>query len=172
MESQPSNPVHELARGYLEKFEWADVDAIEIHFRMNLAVSAMLAATQRLLSRSGERRTRGWFGALRAIYFAPGQRLSQTEIGDHMNVAPPNVTYLIDGLEREGLVTRVQNEANRRITWVQLTNEGKRLCEEMVPAMTAHMGSLLDGFSTAEKQEFIAFLERFQKNSESSQLDE
>jgi DNA-binding MarR family transcriptional regulator len=46
-----------------------------------------------------------------------------------IKVSPPNLTPLLDRLEKRGLVVRKRNPADKRSQVLALTPEGKRLCE-------------------------------------------
>src|SRR2546423_6881389 len=59
---------------------------------------------------------------------APNHRLPLGELADHLDVSPRNVTGLIDHLEQDGLVQRIDDPEHRRMTYAQLTPAGgKRL---------------------------------------------
>jgi len=47
-------------------------------------------------------------------------------IADSLSCEPSNVTGIVDGLERRGLVVRQSDPADRRVKQVVLTPEGKR----------------------------------------------
>ncbi|MFG1611037.1 MarR family winged helix-turn-helix transcriptional regulator [Actinoplanes sp. NPDC049265] len=51
---------------------------------------------------------------------------SMRELATRLSCEPSNVTAIVDGLERRGLVTRELDPSDRRIKQVTLTGEGKR----------------------------------------------
>jgi DNA-binding MarR family transcriptional regulator len=51
---------------------------------------------------------------------------SMREISDALHVSPRTVTDIIDGLEARGLVARCPHPADRRVTLLRLTADGKR----------------------------------------------
>jgi DNA-binding MarR family transcriptional regulator len=155
------------AQRYRQQFPWADALAMQISLMVFDMAGEQSAALTRLFQGLDHGRTRGRYTALRIIYFADG-RLTQNEIRDEMNVTAANVTYLIDGLEKEGLVRRSPNPADRRATFVELTDEGRGVCEVLVPAMARFMDEMSRGFSETEKQTFLEFLERFNANASAS----
>jgi DNA-binding MarR family transcriptional regulator len=59
--------------------------------------------------------------------------LSMREISDALHVSPRTVTDMIDGLEARRLVSRRAHPADRRVTLVHLTDEGR----EQLAAATA-----------------------------------
>src|SRR5229473_3069970 len=70
----------------------------------------------------------GRLHALFALKSAPERQLPLGELADQLEVTPRNVTGLIDHLERDGLVERIDDPADRRLTYARLTMAGgKRL---------------------------------------------
>lgn len=54
-------------------------------------------------------------------------RLSGRQLAKALNVSPGAVVALCDRLQERGLVERVPDDVDRRITWFQLTDAGERL---------------------------------------------
>ena len=155
-----SDPLHSTALRYHTEFPWADTTAIEVAlslFRANRILSTGLA---RYLDNLGLGISRARYTVLRTLYFAKGNRMPQNEIGREMSVSKTNVTNLIDGLEKDGLVIRMTNPVDRRVTYAQLTPEGEELCAALMPEMTKFMQDVTKGFTTEEKALFRQFLFR------------
>ncbi|SHN45586.1 MarR family winged helix-turn-helix transcriptional regulator [Cryptosporangium aurantiacum] len=53
------------------------------------------------------------------------------ELAEWLSCEPSNVTGIVDGLERRGLVTRQPDPADRRVKHVVLTEEGERKRAEL-----------------------------------------
>jgi DNA-binding MarR family transcriptional regulator len=100
------------------------------------------------------------YAVLQSIYFSSDQRLSQAEIMRMRAVSSANVTRLIHGLERSGMVTRDVNPDDKRSTFVYLTEEGFDFCQRLIPAVGKEMTMLGDCFSDAELAIFNELLER------------
>ena len=64
------------------------------------------------------------FRFLMTLFQAPDRRLALGAIAERLNVVPRTVTDLVDVLERDGLVARVPDTADRRSTLAQLTEAG------------------------------------------------
>ena len=140
-----------LADAYAERYPFAERDAIEMHQRLAATAEAVERAAARLISSFGTDKTRGRYGVMRVLYFSAEGRMSQNEIGENMNTTPASVTYLVDSLERDGLVARRPHPTDRRVTWVELTPEGIKTCETLVPAMARHMTNLAATFTPRER---------------------
>lgn len=151
---------------YAAAFEWADRAAIEGALAVNAAYGAQSSALNRLCAALGINRTTGRHALIRLLHFAEGHRLTQFEIASEMQVTSSNVTFLVDGLEKEGLVQRLPHPTDRRTVHVQLTPEGEDFAKIIVPSMARFMAAMLDGFSEDEKRTFAGLLERFRRNAE------
>jgi DNA-binding MarR family transcriptional regulator len=69
------------------------------------------------------------FDVLAHVGAAEGSR--QKELGESLHVTKGNISHLVDQMERRGLVSRRQEGRTNRL---YLTEEGRRLFEEVVPA--------------------------------------
>lgn len=71
-----------------------------------------------------------------------------------------NVTQLMDRMEAEGLVRRIPDPDDRRSVRAQITAEGRRKYEAATRVLNAAEGDVLQGFTAAERQQLVEFLER------------
>jgi MarR family transcriptional regulator for hemolysin len=85
-------------------------------------------------------------------------------------VTSSNVTRLIDGLEHDGLVQRTADSADRRVTFVELTAEGRSVAARIVPAVVQFAMDVAREFTPEELQTLLGLLARLQSHAES--LDE
>ncbi|HKA50350.1 MAG TPA: MarR family transcriptional regulator [Candidatus Dormibacteraeota bacterium] len=67
-----------------------------------------------------------------------------------LHVSPRNVTGLVDHLERDGLVARVADPADRRSVLARLTEEGRGTIDAVWEQAIGLQRDLLDGFSDKE----------------------
>jgi DNA-binding MarR family transcriptional regulator len=91
--------------------------------------------------------------------------MSQKEIGTKLMVTWATVTVLVDGLEKDGLVTRATSERDRRSTIVALTPAGREACTRIVPAMARLSALVCDDFTDEEKQTLTSLLLRMWRNA-------
>lgn len=147
-----------------------DQTAIKVYLAILDSGAAHRSAQNRLFHSLGTHRTQGRFAVLRALYFAKDGTLTQREIRHDVRVTAPNVSQLIDALERDGLVRRQVGRQDRRFTYVELTPEGWTLAEALVPAMARLMSGSLDGFTDEDKARFHDYLIRFRRNVEDSPI--
>ena len=71
------------------------------------------------------------FEILRLLAFSREGRLPMGIVGRRLQVHPASITSAVDRLERDGLVRRIRSEGDRRRVIVELTVEGRRLCEDV-----------------------------------------
>ncbi|MHA6624905.1 MarR family winged helix-turn-helix transcriptional regulator [Pseudonocardia sichuanensis] len=82
---------------------------------------------------------------------AAGEPRSQLALAQHLGVDRTVMTYLLDDLERAGLVERRPDPADRRVRRVVLTDQGgARLCE-LERRLAAAEERLLDPLGPAER---------------------
>jgi DNA-binding MarR family transcriptional regulator len=80
------------------------------------------------------------------------------ELGESLGMSPRNMTVLVDGLEKEGLVRRVSHRHDRRIKLVELTRAGKRVAEQELGPSLSTAATLFDDFTPAERGELLRLL--------------
>lgn len=72
------------------------------------------------------------------------------DIGDCLGVSRPNVTKLIDGLQREGLVERRPHAGDGRMIEAHLTDKGRGVLRDAAPGREAAIADVWAGLSDAE----------------------
>jgi MarR family 2-MHQ and catechol resistance regulon transcriptional repressor len=83
--------------------------------------------------------------------------MSQSELGRKLLRSNPNMTALLDNLERNKWIQRERSPEDRRVVVVSLTPEGRRVIERVFPAHAAHVAALM-GALTADEQETLGAL--------------
>jgi DNA-binding MarR family transcriptional regulator len=170
MAAEVKRPEESLSAVFASNLANVDRTAVKIYLAILDSGAAHRSAQNRLFHALGTRRTQGRFAVLRALYFAGNGTLTQRDIRHDVRVTAPNLSQLLDAMERDGLVKRQVGQPDRRVTHVSLTPLGKRLAEAVVPAMARLMTTGLTGFSDEEKSRFHDFLVRFRKNIETAPM--
>jgi MarR family 2-MHQ and catechol resistance regulon transcriptional repressor len=152
---------------YAAAYEFSDEAAIEACINLNVTHTSQMAALACLCDALGVSRTVGRHALVRILYFSPQKRLTQVEVANEMKVTSANVTFLVDGLEKDQLVRRIPSQTDRRTVYVELTESGQLLAERIVPSMARFMNRLMEGFSDDEKHQLSSLLERLRRNAES-----
>ncbi len=167
----PPDSIQEVAQKYKQRFPWGDPESMEIVMRLTSTSAVQRASQMRLFRSKGQERSIARYTILRILYFSDGRLISQKEIGDQTRATSANVTYLIDGLVGEGLVERVQDEEDRRFSYVRLTPAGHELATQLVPIMVEFMNGATEGFTDEEKTTFVRLLEKFRRNAEKRYIE-
>jgi DNA-binding MarR family transcriptional regulator len=75
----------------------------------------------------------GWYDVLWALYEAPENHLQPYELADAIVLSRSGLSRMIDRIEEAGYVRRRACPGDRRAIHVELTDEGKRMLDEMWP---------------------------------------
>ncbi|GGR82423.1 MULTISPECIES: MarR family winged helix-turn-helix transcriptional regulator [Streptomyces] len=74
------------------------------------------------------------------------------DLAERLEVVPRAVTTLVDGLEAGGKVRRVPDPANRRVTRIELTEEGRATLLELRGARRSAAEEILAPLTEKERQ--------------------
>lgn len=102
--------------------------------------------------------TPGLFGVLVIIEANPD--LKQSELARATHLDRSTVVTVIDNLVRRGLVERRAALHDRRSNAIRLTDAGATLLRKLKREVGQHEKRLLDNFSPAERETFIALLKK------------
>jgi MarR family 2-MHQ and catechol resistance regulon transcriptional repressor len=87
-------------------------------------------------------------------------KLQVQQIKELILIANSSTTYIIDKLCQKKLVKRVQDKIDRRITYVDLTDEGYQLMKESFPKHEQTILSLFDRLDDEELVEMKRLLKK------------
>lgn len=85
------------------------------------------------------------------------------EIGDHFNVKLSTLTSIVDKIERQRLVARVNSKEDRRVVYLEVTPKGNKLYKEYSNYIQV-MSQLMRG--SMKEDQFSAFVAGLEKMSE------
>jgi MarR family 2-MHQ and catechol resistance regulon transcriptional repressor len=163
--------VKRLANQFMERFPQSDLAALEITNALNACYNAQRAALSKMFQDLGMAKTLGRSTVIRAIYFA-GRPLTHNEIGTELEITPGSVTYLVDGLERDGYARRTVDETDRRTVYVDLTTTGEEIAAALTPAVADFATHMCDGFTEAEKESFRELLYKYLDSARRKYIEE
>jgi DNA-binding MarR family transcriptional regulator len=86
--------------------------------------------------------------------------VTMTELSRMLLVSNGNATTVVDRLEADGLVKRMQRAEDRRTVQVALTEEGARAFEALAAGHEAEIGRLFAGLTEAELDTMTDILKR------------
>src|SRR5437868_8277983 len=123
----------------------------------------LLTCTQ-LIEREVRGRLRGRFATtlprfdLMAQLARHREGLKMNELSRLLMVTGGNVTAIVDQLEKEGLVERLAEPADRRASRIRLTRTGERTFAEMARAHEDWVVGMLSGLSRREQDDLLRLL--------------
>ena len=91
--------------------------------------------------------------------------LKMNELSRLLMVTGGNVTAIVDQLEKEGLVERLDEPADRRAFRIRLTRAGERSFGEMARAHEEWVVDLLAGLSRREHEELLKLLAKLKASA-------
>lgn len=129
----------------------------------------------RLLGRVGRSRFQLSELLLERMGIGPGQvpilgelgwhgEMTQRQLAEHTHVTAATISGTLKRMERAGLVYRTDDEKDARISIVRLTDEGRERGEQAGKLFVQTDYDMLEGFSDAECDALLDFLERMCRN--------
>ncbi|MFB6465696.1 MarR family winged helix-turn-helix transcriptional regulator [Cytobacillus sp. Hz8] len=98
------------------------------------------------------------FAVLELLYHKGEQPLQQ--IGGKILLASGSITYVVDKLEQKGLLNRVACPNDRRVTYAQISEEGKKFIEGVFPDHESKIHEIMSNLSVEEKDVLIDLLKK------------
>lgn len=134
-----------------------DLETLATAGRLMRIAEILAAETTRRLERLDLKP--GWFDVLAALRRsgAPFQ-LTPTELLESVLRTSGAMTSRLDGMERAGLIRRLQHPGDRRSVLVELTPRGRTLADRAITAHVANEQKLLECLSTEEREQLSRIL--------------
>lgn len=102
------------------------------------------------------------FALMRGIDAA--SNVSQQALGESLQIPASSVVALLDGLEEKGLVRRRLDPADRRVHFVELTEEGRSVLARALEVAIAIEAALCLGLDQDHRELLIAMLQKLAGN--------
>ena len=113
--------------------------------------------------------TLGQFAVMEALY-SKG-RLSTGEVMEKILSTSGNIPVIVKNLEKDGFITRKQDESDKRRFILDLTDKGKDLMDEIVPENLKFMDELISLWDDDEKEELIILMNKFRRKYEEENFE-
>ncbi len=101
----------------------------------------------------------GQYNVLRILRGVHPGGHSRCDIASRLLDRAPDVTRILDRLERQGLVERAKSDSDRRLSISRLTREGVEMVDRMEPAVRAVNEQLADRISLRDRHELSRICE-------------
>jgi DNA-binding MarR family transcriptional regulator len=95
------------------------------------------------------------YEALLHLSHAEDGAMRRVDLAERLMLTPSGVTRLLDGLERDGWVTKGACESDARVTYAVLTDEGR---ERLEVASRSHLGQVRSVFEERLSEDELATL--------------
>lgn len=99
-------------------------------------------------------------------YLLRDGKMNQSDLGEKMDIKDSTVVRLIDRMEKEEFVERVKDAKDRRVTYVMLTEKGKKRIEELLPIGEEMSKVFSENISQEEFEIFNKVLNKMAENAE------
>lgn len=113
--------------------------------------------------------TLGQFAVMEALY-SKG-RLSTGEVMEKILTTSGNIPVIVKNLEKDGFITREQDESDKRRFILDLTDKGKNLMDEIVPENLKFMDELISLWDDDDKEELIVLMNKFRRKYEEENFE-
>lgn len=100
---------------------------------------------------------------LAVLYGSVEETASASELGEACFEKPANLTRVCDDLQGRGLIVRGERPGDRRAVMLTLTDAGRALIEQALPAVYGDVASAFGGFSAADMRQYAELSERLLK---------
>lgn len=82
------------------------------------------------------------------------------KIGQKILLRSGSMTYVVDKLEKRGLLERVSSMEDKRITYMSITPAGTALIEEIFPSHEENIAGIMSTLSAEEQEHAIHLLKK------------
>jgi MarR family 2-MHQ and catechol resistance regulon transcriptional repressor len=93
-------------------------------------------------------------------------RAKTGKLGEVAIITSGTITHIVNKMVKEGLVRKIQDENDRRVFWVEITELGRSKFQVVHKKHMVYLDSLLNGFNEEQKLEFIQMIKHFGKTME------
>lgn len=152
-------PRYECLLECAQQFPGLDPSACEVFLHLLRAGDEAFRVTDAYFQAKGV--SQGRFTVLMLLYdktCGSTNAFTPAQLADHAGVTRATMTGLIDTLERDGMVTRKPDPADRRMLSVELTAKGVAFLEEMLPGHFTRIRALMTALSENERRTLVRLL--------------
>jgi DNA-binding MarR family transcriptional regulator len=97
---------------------------------------------------------------IKALFtISQGEAIPVRRIAEYLDVGQPTASHLVDKLVRQGLASRSENPADRRITLVRLTSEGEDLVRRLYQGGEEQYRAWVKKLSVEERKSLLTGLQ-------------
>lgn len=132
------------------------LDALKLFIVLSRSHKVIHESTNQFFQENGVNPTE--FAVLELLYHKGRQPLQK--IGNKILLASGSITYVVDKLERRGFIRRVASDEDRRVTYAEISEDGKAYMDELFPRHEDQLLSLLSALNSEEKETLTQLLKK------------
>ena len=84
-----------------------------------------------------------------------GKNVTMTDLSDMLGITKQQLTKLVNDFESNGYVRRIRSDENRRVIYVEITDEGNTCLDEMIAEIIGEIKKTLKCFSESDMDKVI-----------------
>lgn len=157
-------PKHEVIQSVAARYTKVDPVALEAFLYLLRVSSDVLSRAEAFMGARGL--SQGRFTVLMLLNRDPTAAVCPSTLADQAGVTRATMTGLIDGLEREGLVSREDDLLDRRMVRVQLTETGQERLRSMLPAYFELIARMMHHLTSSDQQTLIDLVKKIDASGE------
>lgn len=97
------------------------------------------------------------------IVVANNEGLKQSDVAEALGIQRANFVAIIDGLEEKGLLHRRRSETDRRVHYIEMTEEGRTVLDDISQIWREHEDRLIERLGGEKaRDQLIGLLRRIQ----------
>ena len=98
-------------------------------------------------------------------------KVTMGQLAQMLDLTPRAITGLMSGLEKKKLVTRTKDQNDARITWLSLSEIGKKFLKDTRPDASKKLSTLFEVLTKKEQIELVRVIEKLTDHMK-AQIDE
>ncbi|MCK4777375.1 MAG: MarR family transcriptional regulator, partial [Actinomycetia bacterium] len=98
--------------------------------------------------------------------------LTVSSIAKALRVKAPNITFILDRLEEQELVSRTRSREDRRLVSINLISKGQKLIDELMREKYESFQKVLEKMTGEEKKALLKGLQALEKACMSKRLED
>lgn len=130
--------------------------ALKLFIILSRASKVLLEEANKLIEKHGLNPTE--FAVLELLYHKGRQPIQK--IGQKILLTSGSMTYVVDKLEKRGLIERVYCTEDKRITYMSITCKGNELIDEIFPQHAKNIQNIMSALSPDEQEQAIILLRK------------
>lgn len=146
-------PTSKSLEKFVKRYPDADIASISDFVNLLRASSDISTALDKLLAKHDLLQGRWWVLVL--LMRQDDLTSTPTDLAEKAGVTKATMTGFIDGLFREGLVTRITDDVDRRKLLIKLTNAGQQKLDMVLPDYYKKVGALMSLLNADQRKNLL-----------------